>query len=87
MFDQWSDSLEVGGQIETSLLFYCCSWKRQTYVTRRPSWAVSKNTKLGVGGPPLSGNLGSKFQLWTPISPPPRGIGLQFLYRTILNHG
>jgi len=47
---------------KTRLLFYYCSWKRQTYVTRRPPWAVSKNTKFGVEGPPTFGQLGVKVQ-------------------------
>jgi len=36
---------------EIDLTFYYCSWKHQTYVTRTPPWAVSKNTKFGVHGP------------------------------------
>jgi len=43
--------------------------------------------KIWGRGTPLSGNWGSKFQLWTPISPPPRRIGLQFSYGTMPNPG
>ena len=48
--------------LKSSLLFYYCNWERQTYVTRKPPWTVSKNTKTGARGPLTFWQLGIKFQ-------------------------
>jgi len=43
------------------------------------------NPKLGVGEPPFWRNLGLNFKIWPQISPPPRGLGGQFWYDTMLD--